>query len=48
LRTLRDAMQTEGHLLPELSMGMSADYPVAVEEGATLLRLGTVLFGPRE
>jgi len=48
LRTLRDAMRAEGHLLPELSMGMSADYPVAVEEGATLLRLGTVLFGPRE
>ena len=48
LRTLRDAMRAEGHLLPELSMGMSADYPAAVEEGATLLRLGTVLFGPRE
>lgn len=48
LRTLRDAMELEGHQLPELSMGMSDDYPVAVEEGATLLRLGTVLFGPRE
>jgi pyridoxal phosphate enzyme (YggS family) len=48
LRTLRDAMVLEGHLLPELSMGMSGDFPVAVEEGATLLRLGTVLFGPRE
>jgi pyridoxal phosphate enzyme (YggS family) len=48
LRTLRDAMQAEGHLLPELSMGMSGDFPVAVEEGATLLRLGTVLFGPRD
>lgn len=48
LRTLRDAMVREGHLLPELSMGMSGDFPVAVEEGATLLRLGTVLFGPRE
>jgi uncharacterized pyridoxal phosphate-containing UPF0001 family protein len=29
-------------------MGMSADYPVAVEEGATMVRLGTVLFGARE
>ncbi len=36
-----------GHRLPELSMGMSGDYPVAVEEGATMIRLGTVLFGER-
>lgn len=48
LRTLRDTMVTWGHQLPELSMGMSGDYPAAVEEGATLLRLGTVLFGARE
>lgn len=47
LRMLRDAMATEGHQLPELSMGMSDDYPAAVREGATLLRLGTVLFGRR-
>jgi uncharacterized pyridoxal phosphate-containing UPF0001 family protein len=33
--------------LPELSMGMSGDYPIAVEEGATMIRLGTVLFGER-
>ena len=33
--------------LPELSMGMTADYEVAVEEGATLVRVGTALFGPR-
>ncbi len=33
--------------LPELSMGMSGDFEVAVEEGATLVRLGTALFGPR-
>jgi hypothetical protein len=31
----------------ELSMGMSLDYEVAVEEGATMVRLGTALFGPR-
>ena len=36
-----------GTRLPELSMGMSGDYPVAVEEGATMIRLGTVLFGER-
>lgn len=47
LRTLRDQMQAEGHRLPELSMGMSGDYPAAVEEGATMLRLGSILFGPR-
>ncbi len=49
LRELRDALQEEGELwLPTLSMGMSADYATAVEEGATVIRLGTVLFGPRE
>ena len=47
LRELRDLAQREGHRLPELSMGMSGDYPVAVEEGATMIRLGTVLFGER-
>jgi len=47
LRTLRDDAQRGGHALPELSMGMSGDYPVAVEEGATMVRLGTVLFGER-
>ena len=48
LRVLRDALQEEGLWLPTLSMGMSADYGVAVEEGATVIRLGTVLLGPRE
>ena len=47
LRELRDASEREGHVLPELSMGMSGDYPIAVEEGATMIRLGTVLFGER-
>ena len=42
-RILRDA----GHPAHELSMGMSNDYEIAVEEGATLVRLGTVLFGAR-
>jgi PLP dependent protein len=47
LRELRDASEREGHRLPELSMGMSGDYPIAVEEGATMVRLGTVLLGER-
>ncbi|HYU37797.1 MAG TPA: YggS family pyridoxal phosphate-dependent enzyme [Gemmatimonadales bacterium] len=47
LRVLRDALQEEGLWLPTLSMGMSADFGTAVEEGATVIRLGTVLFGPR-
>jgi hypothetical protein len=48
LRALRDEAERRGHRLPELSMGMSGDYAVAVEEGATIVRLGTVLFGERE
>ena len=47
LRELRDAAERSEHSLPELSMGMSGDYPTAVEEGATMIRLGTVLFGER-
>jgi hypothetical protein len=47
LRGLRDALQEDGVWLPTLSMGMSADYAMAVAEGATVIRLGTVLFGPR-
>ena len=48
LRELRDRMQAAGHRLPELSMGMSGDFPAAVEEGATMVRLGTLLFGERQ
>jgi pyridoxal phosphate enzyme (YggS family) len=48
LRRLRDALQEDGLRLPALSMGMSADYATAVEEGTTMIRLGTALFGPRE
>jgi hypothetical protein len=47
LRVLRDALQEEGLWLSALSMGMSDDYGPALEEGATMLRLGTALFGPR-
>ena len=48
LRQLRDRLEEEGPWrLQTLSMGMSADYGPAVEEGATLIRLGTALFGQR-
>ena len=47
LRELRDDAERGGRRLPELSMGMSGDYGIAVEEGATMVRLGTVLFGAR-
>ena len=48
LREIRDQLeQTSGAALPELSMGMSHDFPVAIAEGATLVRIGTALFGPR-
>jgi len=48
LRVLRDRIKEEvGVWLPTLSMGMSGDYASAVAEGATVIRLGTVLFGPR-
>lgn len=48
LRQLRDRLQDRiGRPLPELSMGMTDDYPVAIAEGATMLRLGRAVFGPR-
>jgi len=47
LRRLRDEIASERTPLPHLSMGMSGDYRAAVAEGATILRLGTVLFGDR-
>ena len=48
LRELRDQIQTDTGLdLPVLSMGMSGDFAVAIEEGATCVRVGTALFGER-
>lgn len=48
LRELRDELQKEGGVgLPQLSMGMSGDYLVAIEEGATLVRVGSAIFGTR-
>jgi len=46
-REARDIMREAGHDATELSMGMSNDFEVAVEEGATFVRLGTILFGAR-
>ena len=46
-REARDIFRAAGHDATELSMGMSNDYELAVEEGATLVRLGTILFGAR-
>ena len=48
LREIREQLeQSSGAALPELSMGMSHDFAVAIAEGATLVRIGTALFGPR-
>jgi uncharacterized pyridoxal phosphate-containing UPF0001 family protein len=50
VRGLRDelvARGVDGSMLAELSMGMSGDFEVAVEEGATLIRVGTAIFGRR-
>ena len=48
LRRCRDHLQNRcGAVLPELSMGMSGDFASAIREGATLVRLGTAIFGPR-
>lgn len=48
LREIRDQLeQSSGAGLPELSMGMSHDFAIAIAEGATLVRIGTALFGPR-
>jgi pyridoxal phosphate enzyme (YggS family) len=46
-RAAREALRDAGLPAHELSMGMSNDYEVAVEEGATMVRLGTILFGER-
>jgi PLP dependent protein len=48
LRELRDAIEKDGHPMHHLSMGMTNDFEVAIEEGATLLRIGTAIFGPRD
>ena len=47
LRSLRDQLESEGYSLPHLSMGTSGDFEIAIEEGATWVRLGRSLFGER-
>ncbi|WP_456415730.1 YggS family pyridoxal phosphate-dependent enzyme [Thiolapillus sp.] len=47
LRRLRDDMNRQGHALDTLSMGMSGDMQAAICEGATMVRIGTAIFGPR-
>jgi len=47
LRVLRDSLNEGGLSLDTLSMGMSGDFEAAIQEGATLVRIGTALFGPR-
>lgn len=47
LRELRDRLKNSYNILSELSMGMSGDFEVAIEEGATMVRVGTAIFGER-
>jgi pyridoxal phosphate enzyme (YggS family) len=47
LRTLQETIAQDGIPLPELSMGMSTDFEVAIEEGATMVRVGRAIFGER-
>ena len=50
LRNIRDKIQSEytSFNFTELSMGMSQDYKIAIEEGSTLVRIGTAIFGERK
>jgi PLP dependent protein len=49
LRKLSEkAAEFSGHALPELSMGMSGDFEAAIAEGATMVRVGGAIFGPRQ
>src|SRR4030043_482638 len=48
LRELKEKMIKEGIPLRELSMGMSNDFEIAIEEGATFVRVGTAIFGERK
>jgi pyridoxal phosphate enzyme (YggS family) len=48
LRELHESLNAHGHALDTLSMGMSDDFPAAIAEGATIVRIGTSIFGPRQ
>lgn len=47
LRKLKEELNSEGYNLKELSMGMTSDYEIAIEEGATIVRIGSAIFGER-
>lgn len=47
LRKLKDKLKNQGFNLQELSMGMTSDFEIAIEEGATILRIGSAIFGER-
>jgi pyridoxal phosphate enzyme (YggS family) len=47
LSKLKDELNSQGYNLKELSMGMTSDYEIAIEEGATMLRIGSAIFGER-
>lgn len=48
LRNIKDSLNQKGFNLKELSMGMTNDYEIAIEEGATMIRIGTAIFGERD
>ena len=48
LRQIKESLEYDGYRLPILSMGMTNDFEVAIEEGATMLRVGTAIFGERK
>ncbi|HSC94107.1 MAG TPA: YggS family pyridoxal phosphate-dependent enzyme [Burkholderiales bacterium] len=48
LRQLKDGLRARGHALDTLSMGMTDDFEAAILEGATIIRVGTAIFGPRK
>lgn len=48
LRNLKDRINNKGYNLTELSMGMTSDFEIAIEEGATMIRIGSAIFGERD
>ncbi|MDP2364415.1 MAG: YggS family pyridoxal phosphate-dependent enzyme [Ignavibacteria bacterium] len=48
LRNLKDRINNKGYKLTELSMGMTSDFEIAIEEGATMIRIGSAIFGDRD
>ena len=48
LREIKDSLNEKGSTITELSMGMTNDLEIAIEEGSTMLRVGTAIFGERD